>query len=228
MESSVEAQAAESVRVGIREVLDDSAYRLVGAYYAAEPVPYGATKDVLFAGRYFDELPGNEPGAFSAGDLAAASLLDVRFGPHAVLRLLQRGDCNKLLAEIPPDVPLWEAPDELLGPDGPAWALWDELRAIPGVGRTRASKLLARKRPQLMPILDKVIVRALNLEDVDAWQALRLALTPELRERIDALAPAATDQGATTPTTLRLLDIATWMQKSQSRQAKAVRSLLAP
>ena len=224
MERMSDADSAVHVRSGIEAVLDESAYWLVSAYYAAEPRSYGAARDVLFAGRYFDELPGNDPDAFTSGDLAAASLLDVRFGPHAVLTLLQRGDCNKLLAEIPTDLTLWEAPDELLGRDGPAWALWDELRAIPGVGRTRASKLLARKRPHLMPILDKVIVKALSLEDVDAWRALRAALTPELRQRIDALAPAATEQGAETPTTLRLLDIATWMQKSQSRQAKAVRS----
>ncbi len=125
--------------------------------------------------------------AFTVGDLAAASLLDVRFGPHVVLELLEREECNTLLTDIPSD-------------------------------------LLARKRPQLMPILDSVIIDALHLEGLDGWLALRAALTPALRHRIDELAQAATDQGAARPSTLRLLDVATWMMHSQSRQAKAVRT----
>ena len=53
-----------------------------------------------------------------------------------------------------------------------------------------------------------------------------MALTQDLRVRTDELAQAATDHGASRPSTLRLLDVATWMAYSRSRQAKAVRQTL--
>ena len=111
--------------------------------------------------------------AFTVGDLAAASLLDVRFGPHVILELLEREECNTLLTDILSDVPLWAATDEQLARNSAAWRLWTRLVSIPGVGTTRASKLLARKRPHLMPIRDSVIIDALHLEGLDGWLALR-------------------------------------------------------
>jgi len=180
-------QQVGRVQAAIDRILDGDADRYVGAYYNAEARSYPTAKGVLFAGRYFDELQTNNVRAFTVGDLAAASLLDVRFGPHVVLEILEREECNTLLTDIPSD-------------------------------------LLARKRPHLMPILDSVIIDALHLEGLDGWLALRAALTPALRRRIDELAQAATDQGAARPSTLRLLDVATWMMHSQSRQAKAVRT----
>ena len=171
-------QTVERVQAAIAKVLDWDAHRLVGAYYCPEARTYATADRVLFAGRYFDELPSNDARAFTVGDLAAASLLNVRFGPHVVLELLERNECTRLLSDIPSDVPLWEATDEQLAKSSPAWRLWDRLMDIPGVSTTRASKLLARKRPHLMPILDSVIIDALHLEGVDRWLTLRAALTP--------------------------------------------------
>lgn len=219
-------QQVAKVRAAIEHVIGGDAYRLVEAYYNPAPQAYLGAKDVLFAGRYFDELPGNYSRFFTVGDLAAASLLDVRFGPHTVLELLERDQCNALLAEIPTGVTLWEATAEQLDEASAAWQLWRRLVSIPGVRQTRASKLLARKRPHLMPILDSVIVERLGLDGLDGWQALRVAVTPELRVRIDELAQAATDHAAARPSTLRLLDVATWMRYSRSTQAKAVRQAL--
>jgi hypothetical protein len=210
------------VQAAVEQVVDGDAYGLVAAYYNPAPRAYSGVSDVLFAGRHFDELPGNDVQSFTVGDLAAASLLDVRFGPHTVLELLDRDECNLLLAQIPADVALWDATAEQLNRESAAWRLWRRLVSIPGVRTTRASKLLARKRPHLMPIVDSVIVDRLCLDGLDNWQALRQALTPELRSRIDGLGQAATDHGASPPSTLRLLDVATWMTYSRSRQARAV------
>ena len=212
-----------AVRAAIEQVIVGDACRLVDAYYNPTPQGYPGAKSVLFAGRYFDELPSNDTEAFTIGDLAAASLLDVRFGPHTVVELLERDECNSLLAQIPTNTALWEVTAEQLNRDSAAWRLWERLTSIPGVSTTRASKLLARKRPHLMPILDSVITSSLCLDGLDSWQALREALTPSLRAGIDELALAAIDHGASQPSTLRLLDVATWMTYSQSRQAKVVR-----
>jgi hypothetical protein len=213
------------VRAAISQVVQADADRLVDAYYNPIPQDYPGAARVLFASRYFDELPGNHAREFTVGDLAAASLLDVRFGPHVVAELLDRDECNSLLAQVPATGALWEVSHETLARESPAWQLWTRLVSIPGVSTTRANKLLARKRPHLMPILDSVIVRHLSLEGLDGWQALRDALTSDLRARIDELAQQALDHGANQPSTLRLLDVATWMTYSHSRQAKAVREL---
>jgi hypothetical protein len=42
-----------------------------------------------------------------------------------------------------------------------AEAIWEKLRTLPGVDWVTAGKLLARKRPRLVPIADSVILTAL-------------------------------------------------------------------
>ncbi len=49
------------------------------------------------------------------------------------------------------------------------------LRAPHKMGSTKASKLLARKRPRLRPIYDSVIAKATGSKD-NLWEPLRLAL----------------------------------------------------
>jgi hypothetical protein len=169
----------------------------------------------------FDELGQHVDDQFTTDDLLAASLLDVRFTPTAVRRLVVDGKANSLLAEIrnDPEVPLWNAD---LGRDSAAWLLWDVLTERGnGIGATRASKLLARKRPHLFPILDSVIVAALGLGTADRWSVLTDALDEGTRARIETLRSAAPDDSS--PSTLRLLDVATWMRFSQSRRATNVR-----
>ncbi|MCZ4561892.1 DUF6308 family protein [Rhodococcus sp. IEGM 1401] len=43
-----------------------------------------------------------------------------------------------------------------LTPDAPILLLEDELRSVADIGRTIATKLMARKRPRLVPIYDTV------------------------------------------------------------------------
>jgi hypothetical protein len=76
---------------------------------------------------------------------------------------------------VPDDVDLWEATDEQLAP---AYELYRALRSggvLAGVGRTTASKLMARKRPRPIPIVDSAVRGALEIEG-DSWIELRSAL----------------------------------------------------
>ena len=94
-----------------------------------------------------------------------------------------------------------------------AGRLWDHVIAIDGVGPTRASKLLARKRPELVPIVDSVILDALRLRG-EAWRPLAQALQdPRLRREIDRLRPPRVNKSIST---LRLLDVVVWMSCSRS------------
>ncbi|AII11486.1 hypothetical protein EP51_46840 (plasmid) [Rhodococcus opacus] len=68
---------------------------------------------------------------------------------------------NALLTAIGPDRDLVDEPDPL-GPGWPAWDLETALWALPGIGRTKATKLIARKRPRLYPIWDSVVMGVLG------------------------------------------------------------------
>jgi hypothetical protein len=173
----------------------------------------------------FDDLGENPTDRFSADDLVAVSLLDVRFGPEPVRALLVEHVADRLLAEVPTSLPLWEADyDAVLGESSSAGRLWRSLRDIRGIGRTRVSKLLARKRPALLPILDSVVGDALGLGGVGSWAALQDALADvQIRTAIDGMARGL-DRPA--PSTLRLLDVVMWMRFSESTNARSVRQAL--
>lgn len=176
--------------------------------------------DGPFAATTFDSLPDNDRDRFTTTDLLAVTLLDVAIPPPSVRSLLE-SDADKfngLLAAVPDDVDLWDVSDEDLAH---AEALYWALRKLPKVGRTRASKLMARKRPRLIPVVDSVIIAALNLGD-DSWVALRACLSdPDVRGSIEASRPD--NAPAESISTLRLLDAAVWMRCSQSRHAKNAR-----
>lgn len=172
-----------------------------------------------FAGDMFDGLDAggllarNPTDRFTVDDIAATSLLDVGFGPTAVRALLGSDRIQEALAAVPDQCPLWEATPQ----DFEAGTrLWRMVRGIDGVGRTRASKLLARKRPHLVPIVDSVIANALHLGD-DTWLPLAAVLADrQLRQVIDDLRPPHV---STEISTLRLLDVVTWMSHSRSTSA---------
>ena len=175
-----------------------------------------------FAGALFDGLDpagllsDNPIDRFSVDDIAAASLLDVRFRPMAVRELLTSEDIQTALAAVPSHVSLWDADADALESATELWAL---VRHIDGVGRTKASKLLARKRPELIPIIDSVIAEALHLGDETWWTLAAILADSDLRHSIDRLRPISVSEGITT---LRLLDVSTWMAKSRSRAAVSV------
>jgi len=207
--------ATSAIRDSIVRVVEDRGAGLVAHYYS----------DPQFAGALFDDFGENPTDRFTADDLMAVSLLDVRFGPEAVRALLVVHVADDLLADVATSLPLWEADyDTVLGKGSSAGRLWARLRDIRGIGRTRASKLLARKRPALLPILDSVVGDALGLGAVGSCLALHDALADgQIRTAIDGMSPGLDGPA---PSTLRLLDVATWMRFSESKNARSVRQTL--
>lgn len=174
-----------------------------------------------FAGHTFDGLGSNPPTEFTPDDLLAVSLLDVSYGPRAVRDILEHPDrWSPLLAAVRPEAVLWEMDEELYGA---ADCVWRALVKLPGVGPTKAGKLLARKRPKLVPIVDDVIATFLPPGDRGFWWALQETLLDSTRrEQLDALAEGITPA----PTTIRLLDVAVWMRCSNSTTARRARQEL--
>lgn len=125
-----------------------------------------------------------------------------------------------LLAEVPHDIDLWEASAEHLEP---AYALYRRIRMLDGVGPTRTSKLMARKRPRLIPIVDKTIRSGLSMDKTDdSWLLIAAAFRedPELISLIDGLRPIGIDECIPT---LRVLDAGLWMNLSNSRHVRPLR-----
>lgn len=182
--------------------------RAVAAYF----------REPSFAGMTFSDLGQNPPQEIIADDLLAVSLLDITWRPEVVRIVLisHKQELSALLAAIPQDIDLWDAPDEdLVSID----LLWNALRSIEGIGTASATKLLARKRPRICPISDSLVIKAVDVPG-RTWDALRCLLQdPEARAEVEALRPKEA-QGASL---LRILDVALWVMHSKSAVAHEVR-----
>jgi len=197
----------------IDAVLEPPAAELVAAYF--EP----ATEN-RFAAEAFDTLGENDPLVIGADDILATTLLDIRFSPAAVRAILgpDRGDLMDLLRDVPSGADIWQATDREFAH---ARVLWNRLRTYHGIESVVAGKLMARKRPRLIPIIDSVVTRTLRFPSGTYWLTLRQALgDAKRRTRIEALRPLGLSPAVST---LRLLDVAVWMRGSESANARRVR-----
>jgi hypothetical protein len=163
-------------------------------------------------------LGSNPRDAITGDDLLAVALLDITWRPGAVRDLLENRAAllSELLAGIRSDLDLWEAADADLAAVDP---MWQALTGVEGVGTATASKLLARKRPRLCPVSDKVVIQAAGVPGW-TWEALRCLLQdPAARADVEALRPPS----AAGASLLRILDVAIWIRHSHSRAASHVR-----
>ncbi|WP_430335050.1 DUF6308 family protein [Rhodococcus sp. ACT016] len=155
---------------------------------------------------------------FTADDVVAVSMLSVEVSPDGAQILLRerRDEFAGLLADVGPDRELVDEADELT-PESPVLRLEDALWTVPSIGRTVASKLIARKRPRLFPIYDRVIGEVLGTKQAHlepVRQALR-ANDGELHRRLVSLREQA-DLDEAIPA-LRILTVLAWMQLKAPR-----------
>jgi hypothetical protein len=206
----------KSVGARIDECLERKAHELVDAYFG----PDGG-----FAGDLFDTLGENDPYRITEDDLLAVTLLGVRFGRSAMRYLLEEvpEQISSELRHIDPTARIWDDTEAILA--GPATKLWHLVWRkdnADGIAATITGKLLARKRPHLIPIIDSKVELLLQLKatDADSWLSIRDAMTnADRRARLAALQP----RGVRQVSVLRLLDVMLWMNGSQSESAKAAR-----
>lgn len=182
--------------------------------------------DRYFAGRAGDEFTGRQfdllaqrgdPNVIDANTLVAVQMLSVVAPAATAARLLLdaslRSRVTALLTDIPPTLTLGshEAVDAI-APSSPADHLWRLLTSQTGIGWVTAGKLVAAKRPRLIPILDAKVKGILDYGKGSFWMALH----EQLAEHHDQLA-AITDVD-TVPdyvTLPRRIDVALWMHATQ-------------
>ncbi|MGW8955599.1 DUF6308 family protein [Streptomyces sp. NPDC055709] len=150
----------------------------------------------------------------TAADLIAVQTLSVTVPVPVALDLLEGrlgGHLSDLLRAMPVDVDMAEADAAHLFPGSPADQAWHLLHDQLDVGWVIAGKLLARKRPRLLPVYDRVVRCALG-RPRPFWLSLHTALREDgaaLHRQLLELRQAA--GLPETVSALRVCDVAVWM-----------------
>jgi hypothetical protein len=125
---------------------------------------------------------------------------------------------NALLRETRADQDFWDADTPHC--QSPQWQLEAKLTELPGVGLTTASKLMARKRPRLVPVNDSVVRAELGLQKA-LWAPLYdVFQSSDLAVRLSTLGEEARRQKVDLPpnlSALRLFDVIVWMVGTAKR-----------
>jgi hypothetical protein len=156
-------------------------------------------------------------------DLFAIQLLEVRVPTEVGLELLE-GELGRAVAEhlarIPTDVGIGDlAAAALLADGAPADLAWRLLEDPDGMGWVTVNKLLARKRPALIPVYDRVVSCAFGAPR-GFWSWLQPLFAEQnglLAGRLQAQRDAAEVPAEVTP--LRVLDVIVWMRHEQEHRA---------
>ena len=196
---------------------DDRAVAVLAAYY--HPLSGGGGG---YTGGQFDAFDPSGTRSASANthtadDLVAVTLLSVEVPGRAAMEMLvlQRRRFEVLLESIAPDRDLANEASVAESDFRPAWELWRALSELPGLGPTTVSKLMARKRPRLIPIFDSVIDRIILGGTGVLWLPMHAALRENdraLHERLLRVrARAGLDESISV---LRVFDVLAWMDGS--------------
>lgn len=148
-----------------------------------------------------------------AGSIDLEEVVTREFTAHELPYDLQ--GIRKILASIPTDVGLSskKAAEHLDAGN----LLWTALRRR-GFGPSRVSKLIARKRPKLFPIIDSVIERELNTDSSGFYENLHSVLRAEdkaLSRHLKSIRAEAAHQSGNRAladlSTIRVLNVVVWM-----------------
>lgn len=180
----------------------------------------------LYTGSRFETFAGGgdtvESNRIIPADLVAVSMLAVHVPGQAALGIIEEmaEEIEALLTQIPVDAKLEEISeaefDQLLGNGSPGDDLWFLLRQREDpwkVGQTTTSKILARKRPHLVPIYDSIVAGQAGMQgSKDQWRQWFDSFQGEegqaLTERLRSIREGA---GQPHLSLLRVLDIILWM-----------------
>lgn len=197
---SLASSFADAIQTGLLDNVDETRRRV--ADYFNLKGNYAAFSS--------DTVGLHPPTDISNDDVLAVSFLDTPIRASAYRRIqASKFEIGRLLGEIPPELPLWKLRNDQVYES--ARRLWNVLDRIPYLGSTRVSKLMARKRPRLIPIFDSR-VKAFFGKPRWEWLPLGRALQDtRLRKGIKSLGP----RGLREVTLLRILDVAIWMRSRE-------------
>lgn len=217
-------EAAQKAIAIARDALADShTPQRLARYYCRETGYAGSTYAGL--GRF-------EPFAITAEDLLAVTTLSVSIGSRPIRRFLEDTSVQRRVArhlrELP-DESLQNVDDSGQAPMSRFYEFVKETLATPGAKYSdrwvTASKIVARKRPDLFPVRDNVVRKALKIlrygdYTIDWPIYQRIMLDEEISQLLNDLPDRIGEAAHGKPvdvvneTPLRLLDAALWMKHS--------------
>jgi hypothetical protein len=166
-----------------------------------------------FNGRHFERfsaMGSADPNRFAATDILAVEALSVKVPPNSAAKLIdtEAEEFGTLLRQIPADQDIWEIEASDLDEGSAALTLYRHLKGLDGVGPVTATKLMASKRPRLMPVIDSLVTAVLQPPGGRFWVPMRNQLADaERRKKIADVVSCAPDN----VTLLRRIDVAVWM-----------------
>jgi hypothetical protein len=103
------------------------------------------------------------PATFDESDLRLANRGGARISAAEIAAILERrGEVERALGQLDPDASLMDATRSI--PWAPLTRLFDAFADIHGVGFSKMTKALHRKRPALIPMLDSVVQEYLAMD----------------------------------------------------------------
>lgn len=180
-----------------------------------------------FAGSTFAMLQPRDAGAVTATDLLALRTLSIKLGAYEIRQFLDGGPNERKISQLLGELPSAELQNTNAADFSPMAAFYDEVkRLLAGAGTKNsnrwvaASKLTARKRPDLFPVRDRVVCGYLGiLKQTDRardWYVFRHLMrnsdiTSRLSELPARIAAAANGRDVRLDEEpLRLLDAVLW------------------
>jgi Family of unknown function (DUF6308) len=181
-------------------------------------VEYFADGKDGFTGRWFEDFAAiSDPNRFEAADILAIEALSVAVPTNAAAALLitDSEQYNSLLRQIPRERDLWMVRRLDVNVGSPAEELHQALRKLRGIDWVVAGKLLAAKRPRLLPILDNEVNNYLKPPKELFWVSMHDELADSSRRQTisDVCDIAPLHVGL-----LRRIDVALWRAAKRASQ----------
>ena len=171
---------------------------------------FSADAEQRYTGRWFEYFSArSDPWHLDANDVAAATALSVPLDGQTLQKLFERAEeFDAHLADAPgPQATIWEVDEVDLADDAPLSLAYGVLTSVRGISYVTASKLLACKRPHLVPIRDTVVESVLGA-GTEWWSPWRqVMLDKDLRDLVERLTPSEVPPHTST---LRRIDVILW------------------
>ncbi|MFK4108809.1 DUF6308 family protein [Streptomyces sp. NPDC002176] len=189
---------------------------------------FGLEGGAAYTGARFEHLGGGGDrdgvaDVVTAEDLVAVQMLSVTVSAKGALELLEGEPGRRLsglLRRIPVDADMADVDAAELDTGSAAVLAWKLLRTVDGIGWVTAGKLLARKRPRLVPVYDNVVKCLLGRPSA-FWLPLHTALRADDHALRHTLLDLRKRAGIPeTVSALRVCDIVLWMAHEQDHKAR--------
>jgi len=151
--------------------------------------PLELALEFLAAYSSYEPRDSSGPASFDESDLRQANRGGARTSAAEIAAILERrGEIERALREIHPAASLADAASAI--PWLPLTRLFDAFSDIRGVGFSKMTKALHRKRPALIPMLDSVVQEYLTTDDPatsspESFGARAIALVRSYKRDLD-------------------------------------------